>query len=681
MLFTIAIVLFILWALGFFVVHVGGGLIHAPARHRADRHRLSPAHGSPTGRLTGGCQGGDGAEADASSSPRARVCGACADRSGCAHCAHDADAPSVRRHAHPLGPRVVPRREERFRQRLVALIDELLDDPPVPGQSFLLDGQAIVLDDYLAVRPERAAEVAALLRDGRLEAGPWYVLADKLIPERRSARPQPPRSGATCCVAFARRAAAGALLSGFVRASRHSSRSRRRLRLSTRHRCGAATAARVRPSGDVGALARRTGHDGARSTTCRPTATSSAARCRLDTTRARSDGSDIDAIARVRARPPVSRCSSTAPTTTRVSATSAMRVARSRRRRRRRRVRRELAARRSRTRSSTRRAAPTLPSRRRRAARLVRLHVDAAGHARHARRAEARECDRRTNARARRRAMGARSRRHGGDASSRARCTRRGARSSRHTRTTRSAARRSTPSRTRFDARLADVGRSRAAGLRDDALRVLVGHDAERARHARSEWRPVVVVRNRVARTRGGVVELTLRATIADVAVGPGSASRQGARRRVASVGRRWHAAADPLARGETRRAHRGCRAPIPTPIASRGARRRLDASRWRATPSQASRREGRRALTSTRFRIRSRTTSARSTTVSSASRSGPRRGARRGSRAPAQRRAASISLESAVDVGDLYTPAIRESLAPPDARRVRARASRSAAR
>jgi hypothetical protein len=29
MLFTIAIVLFILWALGFFAFHVGGGLIHA----------------------------------------------------------------------------------------------------------------------------------------------------------------------------------------------------------------------------------------------------------------------------------------------------------------------------------------------------------------------------------------------------------------------------------------------------------------------------------------------------------------------------------------------------------------------------------------------------------------------------------------------------------------------------
>ena len=74
---------------------------------------------------------------------------------------------------HPVG---------RFRQRLVELIDELLDDPPRAGESFLLDGQAIVLEDYLAIRPERASELSALLRDGRLEAGPWYVLADELIP-------------------------------------------------------------------------------------------------------------------------------------------------------------------------------------------------------------------------------------------------------------------------------------------------------------------------------------------------------------------------------------------------------------------------------------------------------------------------------------------------------------------
>jgi alpha-mannosidase len=70
----------------------------------------------------------------------------------------------------------------RFRQRLVALIDELLDQPPATGESFLLDGQGIVLEDYLEVRPERAAELSSLLQAGRLEAGPWYVLADELIP-------------------------------------------------------------------------------------------------------------------------------------------------------------------------------------------------------------------------------------------------------------------------------------------------------------------------------------------------------------------------------------------------------------------------------------------------------------------------------------------------------------------
>jgi len=71
---------------------------------------------------------------------------------------------------------------ERFRQRLVALIDELLDDPPGGDESFLLDGQAIVVEDYLDVRPERAPILVPLLRAGRLEAGPWYVLADELIP-------------------------------------------------------------------------------------------------------------------------------------------------------------------------------------------------------------------------------------------------------------------------------------------------------------------------------------------------------------------------------------------------------------------------------------------------------------------------------------------------------------------
>src|SRR5687767_988572 len=68
----------------------------------------------------------------------------------------------------------------RFRQRLVALVDELLDAPPERG-AFLLDGQAVLLDDYLAVRPDRARELAAALARGAIEAGPWYVLADELL--------------------------------------------------------------------------------------------------------------------------------------------------------------------------------------------------------------------------------------------------------------------------------------------------------------------------------------------------------------------------------------------------------------------------------------------------------------------------------------------------------------------
>jgi mannosylglycerate hydrolase len=67
-----------------------------------------------------------------------------------------------------------------FRARLVSLVDEVLDGQA--GSPFLLDGQAIVLEDYLDVRPERVADISNALRQGSLEAGPWYVLADSLIP-------------------------------------------------------------------------------------------------------------------------------------------------------------------------------------------------------------------------------------------------------------------------------------------------------------------------------------------------------------------------------------------------------------------------------------------------------------------------------------------------------------------
>jgi mannosylglycerate hydrolase len=72
---------------------------------------------------------------------------------------------------------------EHFQLRLASVVDEVLDvlesDPSFP--CFTLDGQAIVLEDYLDVRPDNEGRLRALLEDGRLEVGPSYVLPDELL--------------------------------------------------------------------------------------------------------------------------------------------------------------------------------------------------------------------------------------------------------------------------------------------------------------------------------------------------------------------------------------------------------------------------------------------------------------------------------------------------------------------
>ena len=72
---------------------------------------------------------------------------------------------------------------EEFRSRLVGAIDTVLELCAVdPGYRFVLDGQTIVIEDYLAVRPERRGALEAAIRDGRLGVGPWYVQPDSLLP-------------------------------------------------------------------------------------------------------------------------------------------------------------------------------------------------------------------------------------------------------------------------------------------------------------------------------------------------------------------------------------------------------------------------------------------------------------------------------------------------------------------
>ncbi|AJY75598.1 alpha-mannosidase [Paenibacillus beijingensis] len=72
---------------------------------------------------------------------------------------------------------------EKHHVRLIALVDELLDvlerDPEF--RSFHLDGQTIMLDDYLQVRPERKEELERYIREGRIRIGPWYILQDEFL--------------------------------------------------------------------------------------------------------------------------------------------------------------------------------------------------------------------------------------------------------------------------------------------------------------------------------------------------------------------------------------------------------------------------------------------------------------------------------------------------------------------
>ncbi|HEV2311192.1 MAG TPA: hypothetical protein VGU73_11780, partial [Acidimicrobiia bacterium] len=70
-----------------------------------------------------------------------------------------------------------------FRARLVDTVDAVLDQlDRDPGWRFVLDGQTIVVEDYLAIRPDQADRLAAACRAGRLAIGPWYVQPDSLLP-------------------------------------------------------------------------------------------------------------------------------------------------------------------------------------------------------------------------------------------------------------------------------------------------------------------------------------------------------------------------------------------------------------------------------------------------------------------------------------------------------------------
>ena len=72
---------------------------------------------------------------------------------------------------------------QEYRARLVIMMDKLLKilktDPNY--KNFTFDGQTIILEDYLEVRPNKEAEIAKYVKERRLSIGPMYILPDMFL--------------------------------------------------------------------------------------------------------------------------------------------------------------------------------------------------------------------------------------------------------------------------------------------------------------------------------------------------------------------------------------------------------------------------------------------------------------------------------------------------------------------
>ena len=72
---------------------------------------------------------------------------------------------------------------QEFRLKLALLVDGLLEILAADGdfKYFMLDGQTIVLDDYLLMRPENEQILREHIRSGRIVIGPWHILPDMFL--------------------------------------------------------------------------------------------------------------------------------------------------------------------------------------------------------------------------------------------------------------------------------------------------------------------------------------------------------------------------------------------------------------------------------------------------------------------------------------------------------------------
>ncbi len=73
--------------------------------------------------------------------------------------------------------------QTQYQYRLIRTIDEIIEriEAHEGFDVFVLDGQTCVIQDYLELRPERAADVRRLIGAGKLVIGPWYSMPDDFL--------------------------------------------------------------------------------------------------------------------------------------------------------------------------------------------------------------------------------------------------------------------------------------------------------------------------------------------------------------------------------------------------------------------------------------------------------------------------------------------------------------------
>ena len=77
---------------------------------------------------------------------------------------------------------------ESHRMRLVELIDDIIElmEKDNSYDRYHLDGQTITIDDYLEIRPQNRERLMKLIKENKIQIGPWYILQDEFLTDGES---------------------------------------------------------------------------------------------------------------------------------------------------------------------------------------------------------------------------------------------------------------------------------------------------------------------------------------------------------------------------------------------------------------------------------------------------------------------------------------------------------------